>query len=390
MVGVLIAVAVTFVLTLAASELARRLSRDYRARSLLVEDVTFAVLRTASMASRHLSAGLTEENAGKAVRHLRALLDTDTLMITDRERMLAWDGAGVEHTQRAVGHTASVLDTGRPRVLRESELDGLGRLGVVAPLIVQGNVVGTLSVYDTKVGPGLVRATSDIARWASNQLTLSELDQSRARLAEAEMRALRAQISPHFIYNCLTTIASFVRTDPERARELLVDFADFARYSFRNPRQFTTLNEELRSIDRYLGLERARFGERLHCSVRAAPEVLSVAVPFLAVQPLVENAIRHGMEGNPERGNVVIIAEDVGAEANVSIEDDGVGMDPQKLRALLSGEGGPVSGIGLANVDERLRQVYGDEYGLVIETAPGAGTKVSMRIPKYRAGVLPS
>ena len=237
-----------------------------------------------------------------------------------------------------------------------------------------------------------LRILGEVARWMSDRLELAELDSSRARLVEAEMRALRAQISPHFVYNSLTTIASFVRTDPERARELIVDFADFARYSFRDPRDFTTLAEELRSIDRYLLLERARFGEdRLRFSVEIAPEVLPVAVPFLSLQPLVENAIRHGMECGMPRFHVRIVARDAGAEAAISIEDDGVGMDPDKLRALLeAGDGnGSARGIGLLNVDDRLRQVYGEEYGLVIETALGAGMKVSLRVPKCHTDLTP-
>jgi len=200
------------------------------------------------------------------------------------------------------------------------------------------------------------------------------------------VRALRAQISPHFVYNALTAIASFVRTDPERARDLLTEFADFTRYSFRRHGDFTTLAEELRSIDRYLTLERARFGDRLKVTVRVAPEVLPVAVPFLCLQPLVENAVQHGLEGRAGPGTVTLVAEDAGAECHISVEDDGVGMDPEALRGTLSGETSSDS-VGLTNVDERLRAVYGDAYGLVVETAPGAGTRVSLRIPKYRAGV---
>jgi two-component system, LytTR family, sensor kinase len=197
---------------------------------------------------------------------------------------------------------------------------------------------------------------------------------------------LRAQISPHFIYNSLTAIASFVRTDPEQARELLLEFADFTRYSFRTYGDFTTLAEELRSIDRYLLLERARFGDRLHVTLRVAPEVLPVAVPFLCLQPLVENAVRHGLENKPGAGHVTITAEDAGNDAVICIEDDGVGMDPQQLQRQLSGAGATDS-VGLGNVDERLRTVYGPAYGLIVETGVGAGTKVSVRVPKYRAGV---
>jgi two-component system LytT family sensor kinase len=233
---------------------------------------------------------------------------------------------------------------------------------------------------------GLVRATTEVARWVSTQLELAELESSRTRLVEAEVRALRAQISPHFVYNSLTAIASFVRTDPERARELLLEFADFTRYSFRRHGDFTTLAEELRSIDRYLLLERARFGDRLQVTVQVAPEVLPVTVPFLSVQPLVENAVRHGLEGKPGPGRVTIVARDIGQEALISVEDDGTGIDPDAVRRTLAGQPDGDS-IGLGNVDERLRQVYGDDYGLTVETAPGAGTKVSMRVPKYRAGV---
>jgi two-component system LytT family sensor kinase len=260
------------------------------------------------------------------------------------------------------------------------------RVAVVAPLTVEDRVVGTVAAYGRTTSVGLVRATTEVARWVSTQLELAELESSRTRLVEAEVRALRAQISPHFVYNSLTAIASFVRTDPERARELLLEFADFTRYSFRRHGDFTTLAEELRSIDRYLLLERARFGDRLQVTVQVAPEVLPVTVPFLSVQPLVENAVRHGLEGKPGPGRVTIVARDIGQEALISVEDDGTGIDPDAVRRTLAGQPDGDS-IGLGNVDERLRQVYGDDYGLTVETAPGAGTKVSMRVPKYRAGV---
>jgi two-component system LytT family sensor kinase len=222
----------------------------------------------------------------------------------------------------------------------------------------------------------------------STQVELAELDVSRARLAEAEVRALRAQISPHFIFNAMTAIASFVRSDPERARDLLLEFADFTRYSFRSHGQFTTLAEELRSIDKYLVLERARFGDRLQVTLQIAPEVLPVAVPVFVLQPLVENAVRHGLEKKPGQGHITIVAADAGPEARITVEDDGIGMDPQLVRSSLAGRNG--ASIGLANVDERLRTVFGADFGLVVETAVGAGTKVSLRIPKYRSGVRAS
>ncbi|HUR06622.1 MAG TPA: histidine kinase [Nonomuraea sp.] len=353
------------------------------------ERATFETLHTASLAGPPLRAGLTEEGAQKASRHLRTLLGSSALAITDGERLLVYDGAGEHHARQAFEHAGATLKDGRIQVLGiECELlECPIRNAVVVPLSTDDRVVGALAAYGPHASAGLVKAAQEVAGWVDSQLELAELDRSRTLLMEAEVRALRAQISPHFIYNSLTTIASFVRTDPERARELLLEFADFTRYSFRRHGEFTTLAEELRSIDRYLILERARFGDQLQVTLRIAPEVLPVAVPFLCLQPLVENAVRHGLESKNGVGRITIVAEDAGAECRIGVEDDGLGMEPDRLRRILAGEVAPAGGVGLANVDERLRQVYGDEYGLVVETGPGAGTKVNIRLPKYHPGV---
>src|SRR5207344_371503 len=154
------------------------------------------------------------------------------------------------------------------------------RHAIVSPLVVEDRIVGTHQVFADHPSAGLVRAAEEVTRWVSGQLELAELTTSRARLAEAELRALRAQISPHFVYNSLNAIASFVRTDPNRARELILEFADFTRYSFRATGPYTLLSEELSNIDRYLTLERARFGSALGVKLQVAPEVLGVVVPF--------------------------------------------------------------------------------------------------------------
>ncbi|ACU39102.1 histidine kinase [Actinosynnema mirum] len=351
--------------------------------------ITFETLHTAWSAAPPLRAGLVPDAARKSARHLRTLLGTPALALTDEEQVVAWEGAGEHHSAEALGLAREVFATGRTRAFDVScvEADCPVHTAVLAPLTVEGRVVGVLAAYSREASAGLVRATNEVARWASGQLELAELDRSRTRLVEAEVRALRAQISPHFIYNSLSAIASYVRTNPERARTLLLDFADFTRYSFRRAGDFTTLSEELRSIDQYLALERARFGERLQVTLQIAPEVLPVTVPFLCLQPLVENAVRHGMEGKVGPGLISITAEDAGDEARITVEDDGIGMDPDALRRTLAGKVGATAGIGLGNIDERLRRCYGDDYGLVVETAQGLGTKVSVRVPKYRAGV---
>ncbi len=352
---------------------------------------TFRTLHTAALATPALRGGLTEGSAQRSIRHLRSLLAAPAVALTDTERLLAWDGGQHHHATQSAGLAAHVLADGATVVLGH---DGIPcdevacplRVAIVAPLTVEERVVGTFQVFAPSASAGLVRAADEVAEWVSGQLELAELDASRTRLMEAEVRALRAQISPHFVYNSLTAIASFVRTDPERARELLLEFADFTRYSFRRHGEFTTLAEELKSIERYLMLEKARFGDRLTVTLRVAPEVLPVVVPFLSLQPLVENAVRHGLEQKDGPGHVEITAEDFDREAVISVEDDGVGEDPERVRRALTGDV-ELDSVGLGNVDERLRSAFGDDYGLVVETARGAGTKVIVRVPKYAPGV---
>ncbi len=378
--------------------LVRRL-RAQRSFASPLERAVHDTLHTASLAAPALRRGLSAASAAEAAPHLRALLGTAaTALIDAHGQLLVWNGSSDHHTADLLAAARRAAEKGRRELVTHADAD-CGRLDctvralVVVPLVLTDTgVVGVLgAVSTTDAGPGLLRAAGEVARYACTQIELAELDDSRTRLASAEVRALRAQISPHFIYNALTTIASFVRTDPERARELVLEFADFTRYSFRSAGEFTTLADELRNIDRYLTLERARFGPRLQVRLQVAPEVLGVVLPFLALQPLVENAVRHGLAGSPAGGTVTVVAEDAGAECVISVEDDGAGMDPARLQAGgdLDSDEAHSSGahVGLGNVDDRLRAAFGDDYGLVVETAPGAGTKVSLRVPKFRSGV---
>ncbi|MEU2034009.1 sensor histidine kinase [Nocardia amamiensis] len=372
-------------------------SRTRRVVTTPAERAVHSALHTASLAAVPLRRGLTERSAREAAPHLRALTGAESLALADPDgTLLAWEGPHpelaeyfTEAAERAVAGERPVLVAGPGRG------EHAGRTLIAQPLLIESTgVAGVLGVVSTgPPGPGRLGAVAEVARYACGQLELAELDASRARLDRAEVRALRAQISPHFIYNALNTIASFVRTDPARARELILEFADFTRYSFRAAGEFTVLADELRNIERYLALERARFGDALQVRLRIAPEVLGVVLPFLALQPLVENAVRHGLAGTADGGTVSIVATDAGTDCVISVEDDGVGMDPDLLRsgeldAVGTGAGsGESAHIGLANVDDRLRAAFGDDYGLVVETAPGAGTKVSLRVPKFRAGI---
>jgi len=382
---VLVAAAAAGLTGVAGYALARRVARGGRELGTEAEQARYTTLHLATRAAEQLRGGLESSDAGRAARDLRALLDCDALALAGAGGILALDGDDALR-DTAERMTAAVLGGRGAHVERQAAGSGRETLDAVAsPIVAGGEPVGAVVAFSRSARAGLVRATDEVARWVATQLELAELDTSRAALAEAEVRALRAQISPHFIYNALNAIASFINTDPAKARELVLEFADFTRYSFRRHGDFTTVAEELRSVDGYLRLERARFGDRLAVTLQIAPEVLPTIIPFLSVQPLVENAVRHGLEAKEGSGRLAITASDSGAYAVITVEDDGVGIDPELARSVLAGRAGGEH-VGLHNVDTRLRQVYGDDFGLVVETNVGAGTLVTMRVPKSQPG----
>lgn len=359
--------------------LARRLARGAADLGSDAEQAALQALHHASLAAPHLRGGLSTPEVVKAARHLRVLLGSAAVAIVGADDAVAFDGASDGLESSAVRIAERVRASGRRQVFPASGEDLLG--GVGAPILVDGRVIGVVVAFAAPVRAALVRAAEEVADWCAAQVELGGLDASRTQLAEAELRSLRAQISPHFIYNALTAIASFILTDPARARELVLEFADFTRYSFRRQGEFTTLAEELGSIHSYLELERARFGDRLRVTLQIAPETLATVIPFLSVQPLVENAVRHGLEPGEGGGEIRISSRDDGTHTEIAVEDDGIGMDPEGLRAVLTAGDDGVH-VGLRNVDTRLRQLYGTDGGLVVETNTGAGTLVRMRVPK--------
>ncbi|MCK2026191.1 histidine kinase [Microbacterium sp. SSW1-47] len=378
--GVLGGIALTVLLLLA-----RRFARGAADLGSDAEQGALRALHQASLAAPHLRGGLAGPDVVKAARHLRVLLGSAAVAIVgtdggEESGVVSFDGAsdGLESAARRIAER--VRASGRRQVFpAPAKTDDLEAVG--APIVVDGRTIGVIVAFASPVRAALVRAAEEVADWCAAQVELGGLDASRAQLAEAELRSLRAQISPHFIYNALTAIASFITTDPDRARDLVLEFADFTRYSFRRQGEFTTLAEELGSIHSYLELERARFGDRLRVTLQIAPETLATVIPFLSVQPLVENAVRHGLEPGEGGGEIRLTSRDDGTHTEILVEDDGVGMDPDGLRSLLTArEDG--SHVGLRNVDTRLRQLYGSSGGLVVETNTGAGTLVRMRVPK--------
>jgi two-component system LytT family sensor kinase len=350
-----------------------------------------AALHAATATLPHLRRGLSPATAAQAVPHLRALTQSTALALADREALLALDGSGA--VRSLAGDPIGVLfDEGpddRVHVDPRMEMPELHLGGaVVAPLIVRERRVGSLAAFyarGRRIRPEDTRVVGDAASLVAAQLELAAVQEQEERLAEAELRALRAQISPHFIYNALAAVASYIHTRPDEARELLTDFAEFTRYAFRRERPYVTLADELHYVEKYLNLERARFGDRLQVRLAVAPEILPAVVPVLSLQPLVENAVRHGIEDASSDGVLIeIVGQDLGTDALVRVRDDGVGMSPAAARAALAGRSG---GVGLQNVHRRLESSFGAGYGLAIESAEGEGTEVRLTVPKSHPGV---
>ncbi|WP_091289136.1 sensor histidine kinase [Amycolatopsis xylanica] len=361
----------------------------------VVDDAVLEAVHGLSKATPDLREGLDEEAADKITTQLLEMLKCVAVGITDSEgTLLSWDGEANDHYVDLVDAIGNAIRKHRREVVQHDRMpcNHRGtckmRTAVIVPLIVEGETEAALIVVGRTRGR-LIQMADAVAHFVCTQFELARLEESKHQLQQAEIKALRAQISPHFVYNALNTISSLIRTDPEEARELLQDFADFTRYSFRTSGMFTSLAEELRNIDRYLTIENARFGGRLTVRLKIAPEVLSVVVPFLIIQPLVENAVKHGLASKPGGGTVTVIAQDYGAEALISVEDDGIGMDPSRLAELRSSHRTGAH-VGLGNINQRMQQVFGSDYALMVETAPGAGMKVTLRVPKFVPGVRPN
>ncbi|WP_113693577.1 sensor histidine kinase [Amycolatopsis albispora] len=332
------------------------------------------VLHTARQIAAELKGGLGGRGARNAARGIRRLLDADAIGLADLSGAVVWAGhppAGVD--AGALVHNVLHTETASGRPPAQAQ-----------PLYARDDLAGVLVIC----GRPDRAAVREVTGWVADALERGRLEASAENAARAELRALRAEISPHFVYNALTVIASLVRSEPDRARELMLDFADYIRYSLARHGEYTTLADEFHAIETYLALQRAVLGERLTVQVRVSPEVLAVAVPYLVLQPVVENAVRHGIEPSPGKGVVHVSGVAEGTDCVISVEDDGVGMEPEKAEAILAGQGDPDS-LGLANVDKRLRSVYGPWYGLVVETAKDAGTRVVLRVPRFQPGVMP-
>jgi two-component system LytT family sensor kinase len=202
------------------------------------------------------------------------------------------------------------------------------------------------------------------------------LEEQEKLLLAAKIEALSNQINPHFLFNTLASISSLIRTQPETARMLITKLSGLLRRLMRSTDHFVTLREELSSIDEYLDIEVVRFGPQLRVDKEIAPETLDVIVPSMLLQPLVENSIKHGLSRKVGGGRITIRTAPRNRRTLIEVVDDGLGMSEERLEQAFGG------GIGLSNVNERLRTIYGAGCTLKLTSEPGRGTSVSVEIPE--------
>ena len=240
-------------------------------------------------------------------------------------------------------------------------------LGTPAPLMMLLIILATVLAVATP-----------IKIWNSARIEHRLQEQEKLLLA-AKIEALKSQINPHFLFNTLASISSLIRSQPETARTLINKLSGLLRRLLRSQEHFVSLREELESIDEYLDIEVVRFGPKLRVRKEIASDTADVVVPSMILQPLVENSIKHGLSRKVGAGTIVIRSWRDDARVMIEIEDDGMGFLLERLEQPMA------SGIGLANVRERLRVIYGAAYQLTLTSEPGRGTRARIEIPELMA-----
>ncbi|MFB5084247.1 histidine kinase [Symbiobacterium thermophilum] len=395
------AAVVVLQLVLAAWLLTRQDDEESISPAVLESITSFDTsLRIGEETMPYLKQGLNFESAQKICEIIRQITEMDAVAITDDKVILGFSGVGCRRHRQGgpilTGATRHVLETGEARVVNDPRVLSCDEPGcphplkaaVITPLKFRGKVVGTFKLYRATNAPVptyVVRLAAGIAALLGIQMELAESERQRQLVVRARLEALQAQIRPHFLFNVLNTIIMFSRTDPERSRELLVSLAQFFRRSLTTRGNMNTFQDELEYIHIYLSLEQARFGEKLRVKMKVDPRVTGAMVPVLTLQPLVENAVVHGLAPKEDTGVVGIRARQVGSHLHILIADNGVGMDRETQRRVFEEGYGNNMGLGLTNVNERLISLYGPQYRLRIRSTPGRGTAIRLRIPLQHA-----
>jgi two-component system LytT family sensor kinase len=216
----------------------------------------------------------------------------------------------------------------------------------------------------------------------NNTRNEGKLEEQQRHLIQARLEALTSQINPHFLFNTLNSVSSLIRTDPHQARVMVLKLSNILRRLLRKHENFSALREELSFIDDYLSIEVVRFGDKLRFEKEVDPDTLEMLVPSMLLQPLIENCVKHGLSSKVEGGTIRLRSRRADARLLLSVEDDGVGIPESKLATLLD------QGIGVSNVSERLKVLFGNDHKMNIDSHPGRGTRIEIEIPELQTTLV--
>ena len=290
----------------------------------------------------------------------------------------------IAHTDIKSEATKRVLKTGKICIIGQCDdvkyfqcVTGKIKSCIISPLFQGEKVSGTLKIYfDTKenVTASNQYLVEGLSLLISTQLELSSVENLKTMAKEAELKALQTQINPHFLFNALHTTSFFVRKDPNKAREIIIDLSTYLRYNLENACKLVPFEMELEQVKAYFNIEKARFGDKISLNIDVDENVKDINIPSLIIQPLVENSIKHGLLKKREGGFVNIIAKKENKGCLITIEDNGIGIDQKIIDNL---DDRIDKNIGLKNVHNRIKLIYGK--GLVVEKLE-TGTKISFYI----------
>lgn len=334
-----------------------------------------------------LEEGLTPASAKKIATIIQQETKVGAVAITDTEKILAFEGIGSDHhkpetpisseyTYSSIKENRIIYLDGTERRYQCSISPGC-KLGsaLVIPLQADDHVIGTIKLYEPRLKLFSfvnMSMAEGIAELLSRQILNSEYQQQKMLLSQSEIKLLHAQVNPHFLFNALNTISAITRRDPHKARELIQHLSHFFRENLKRNIEFVTLKDELAHVNAYLTIEKARFVDRLEIEFDIADHLLGRMLPSFTLQPLVENAIKHGVSHLLENGVIRIYSTQSEQGDIITVEDNAGAYQPNTADN---------TGLGLQIVTRRLSNYFGKEYQLKIDCEPEHYTRMSFTIP---------
>ncbi|TLS36001.1 sensor histidine kinase [Pseudalkalibacillus caeni] len=353
-------------------------------------------LRIADQTLSYLREGMTASSAKAVCEILFNEIKPMAVAMTDKTSILAHVGLADDHHRAGspvqTHVTKEVIKNGELVVANDETIHCVNKecpLGaaVIAPLKQRGETIGTLKFYfssEKEITNVILELISGLSVLLSNQLEIAEADRAHQYAKEAEIKALQAQISPHFLFNTMNVIGSLIRIDPAQARKLLISLSNFLRQNLTGTTvEVTSLEQELKHVKAYLAIEEARFVDKLKVEYEIDENALAERVPPLTLQPIVENAIKHGIKDKDEDCVVKIIIKKAASGVEITVKDNGQGIKQDRLKLIgeNSMESETGTGFALYNINRRLTMMFGEKAALNIKSEFGLGTEVFFFIP---------